>query len=736
MNFKKLFLLSIIANLCAPFLVLAQADFNPNFIISDAELQNYSSWNTRDIQNFLDARGSYLRNYQTENSNGVVKSAAEIIFDAAQAFQINPKFLLVTLQKEQSLVTDDSPTQKQLDWATGYAVCDSCSMSDPKVVKHKGFGKQVEDAAGIMRWYYNNNDKSYIKKKDVLTSIDNTDVIPGSWATAFLYTYTPHLHGNNNFWRIWQTWFSQVYPDGTLLQSNTSSSTDVWLLQNNKKRRFANRTALITRMDPKLIVQVSDTELSNYENGSEISFPNYSILKSNSNQYYLLDYDTLRPFANEEVVRQLGFNPQEIIDIDQTEINNYVSGSTITATSTSITGVIYQITDMNNQYYLFKDDILYYLIDKKIAQTNYKNLKIEKKKRADIAKLTLSPTPLKFLDGTLLQATDSSVVYVVEKGLKRRLADRDTFNGLGYKTENITKVDPSTMILLADGEPLFLNANLLSSKNKYLGDSEAEVKNLANSKLPTYLVAEYPSGRIISGKDIDTVRPIASITKLLTAYEAVNQNFKPGNSTIYSAKKFESEGNPLSLVDGEKIKNNDLLNSMLIVSANNTARMVAQSTGLTESAFVESINNRLDEWGADNTTVTDVTGLGSGNKSSARDLLKIFTKVLGEKDLKNILAKTDYTFKELINKNKVATHTIKNTNKIIEIPKRNYRILASKTGYTTEAKSTLIMLIESKKTKKQYIIVTLANPDYNNRFVEPNRIAEWISTGEVKIASK
>ncbi|MDO8509837.1 MAG: serine hydrolase, partial [bacterium] len=670
MTIKKLLIATSISFLCAPTLAMAQADFNPNFIISDAELQNYSSWNTRDVQSFLDARGSYLRNYQTENSSGTIKSAAEIIFDAAQAFQINPKFLLVTLQKEQSLVTDDFPTQKQLDWATGYAVCDSCSMSDPKVVKHKGFGKQVEDAAGIMRWYYNNNDKSYIKKKDVLTLIDKTDVIPGSWATAFLYTYTPHLHGNSNFWRIWQTWFSQVYPDGTLLQSNTTSSTDVWLLQNNKKRRFANRTALITRLDPKLIISVSDTELTNYEVGPEITFPNYSILKSSAGQYYLLDYDTLRPFAGEEVVRQLGYNPQEIIDVNQSELINYSTGNTITASSTSITGVIYQIADMNNSYYLLKDNVLFYLIDKKIAQTNYRNLKIEQKKRADITKYTLSPIPLKFFDGTLVQASDSSVVYVIEKGLKRRLADRDTFNGLGYKTENIIKVDPNTMVRLADGEPLFLNANLLSSKNKYLGDSEAEVKNLAASKLPTYLIAEYPSGRIISGKDIDAIRPIASITKLMTAYEATNQNFKAGNSTIYTAKKYASEGNPLSLVDGEKIKNNDLLNSMLIVSANNTARMVAQSTGLTEKAFVESINNRLDEWGADNTSITDVTGLDSGNKSSARDLLKIFTKVLGEKDLKSILAKTEYKFKELTNKNKIATHTIKNTNKIIEIPKR------------------------------------------------------------------
>lgn len=96
---------------------------------------------------------------------------------------------------------------------------------------------------------------------------------------------------------------------------------------------------------------------------------------------------------------------------------------------------------------------------------------------------------------------------------------------------------------------------------------------------------------------------------MLIAYESVNQNFDNAKSTVYSAKKYASEGNPLGLVDGEKIKNSDLLNTMLIGSANNTARMVAQASGLTEESLIKSVNDRLGEWGADNTTITDVTGL-------------------------------------------------------------------------------------------------------------------------------
>lgn len=62
----------------------------------------------------------------------------------------------------------------------------------------------------------------------------------------------------------------------------------------DKKRKFKNNTVLISRADPKMIVTVPESELNNYTEGTEIFF-NYSILKTNGNKYYLLDYDILRP---------------------------------------------------------------------------------------------------------------------------------------------------------------------------------------------------------------------------------------------------------------------------------------------------------------------------------------------------------------------------------------------------------------------------------------------------------
>ncbi|OGH88589.1 MAG: hypothetical protein A3J93_00610 [Candidatus Magasanikbacteria bacterium RIFOXYC2_FULL_42_28] len=728
MNLKrtltKITVAGLILTTIWPNFVFAQSNFDPNLIISDSQLQDFSSWGISDVQNFLDARGSYLRNYTTATASGAVKSAAEIIYDSARTYQINPKYILVTLQKEQSLVTDDSPTQKQLDWATGYAVCDSCSMDDPKIQSKKGFANQVENAAGIMRWYYDHTTHPVVKQKDRSIFIDNTPVVPQSWATAFLYTYTPHLHGNQNFKRIWDTWFSQVYPDGSLLKN--ASSSEIYLIQNGKKRKFASMSALVSRYDPKMTIVVPVAELSNYQDGPTINLSNYSILKTGGGRYYLLDYDTLRPFESEAVVGKLGYNPGEIVDIADADTADYELGATITASTAAPLGAIYQITDAGDVYYLLKNNELRPIVDRRVIDINFKNLKIEKHLRADLTKFNIVYDVVNYKDGTLVRSDLGGPIYVVAGGQKRKISDNETFRAFGYDLKNVVVAPDTTLGFLKTGEPLYLNASLLSAREKYLGDSAATVEDLFATNLPAYLVAEYPSGRILSGKNIDTIRSIASLTKLITAYEAINNGFDLEKTTTYSKNKHEAYGNLLNLAEGETINNRDLLGTMLIASVNNTARMVASATNLGEEGVIKSANERLLLWGADNSKIVDTSGLDANNKSTARDLLKIFTKILDNEILKETLSKTEYSFKEVLNKNKVSTHKFKNSNYLTYAKGLNYKILASKTGYTSEAGSTLIMLLENKIDKQQYTIITMGGPNYKNRFVEPDKIARWV----------
>jgi len=448
---KKIILILFAIIIFSPFKLKA-VEFNPNFIISDEELENWESMNLFDIQAFLEAKDSYLQNYKTKNWKGVIKKAASMIYEAAKENKINPKYLLVKLQKEQSLVLNFNPSQKQLDWATGYGISDDNKTTDPQVQKYKGFGVQIDRAAGIMRWYYDNYKKiSWIRRKGQIYIIDGEVIIPGSNATGFLYTYTPHIHGNQNFWIIWSDWFKQIYPDGSLLKTNNSSQT--YLIQNGEKRKFKNMTSLITRYDPKMIIEVLPEQLAQYEEGNEINLPNYSIVKQGT-KYYLLDYDYKRKFLNYEVIRSLGYNPSEIIEVTINDLNGYIDGPVITLEDKEPFGELVKIKETGSFYYL-DNDKYYPIYDEIIAKLNFPHLQIHDLNINRLYNLG-EGRGITLKNGTVFGIEGNNKIYVVENAKKRHIANETVFNTMNYNWNNIIWINKTAGMLYEDGEAIYI----------------------------------------------------------------------------------------------------------------------------------------------------------------------------------------------------------------------------------------------------------------------------------------
>ena len=174
--------------LVIPFISFAEEySFDPSNVISDTTMFDYDSMSIGDIQSFLQIKGSMLAWTITEDCKGDMKTAAEIIYLAANEYHVNPKLLLAFLQKEQSLITLENPSQSRFDWAMGYAVCDGCEHDDVRIQKYKGFGKQVDNAAGAMRFY---TDKAsiygYIRSVEENVTIDGQNFVLKNQATANL----------------------------------------------------------------------------------------------------------------------------------------------------------------------------------------------------------------------------------------------------------------------------------------------------------------------------------------------------------------------------------------------------------------------------------------------------------------------------------------------------------------------------------------------------------------------
>ncbi|HSX02877.1 MAG TPA: hypothetical protein VLI05_06230 [Candidatus Saccharimonadia bacterium] len=214
-------------------------------------------------------------------------SAAQIIADAAQTYNINPKVLLATMQKESlgPLITDDWPWSNEYTVPMGYG-CPDSSVCDSQ---YYGLYNQVHNAARQFRLYTNNpNSYNYtigtnsIKYHPDPSSCGTAQVNIQNQATANLYNYTPYVpnqaalnnlyglgdgcsaYGNRNFWRIFNDWFGSP-----LLPSYASS--------------YVSQSAY-----PTIITGHSTTVSFNYRNaGSQPWYDNVSAGGANAQPIHL-----------------------------------------------------------------------------------------------------------------------------------------------------------------------------------------------------------------------------------------------------------------------------------------------------------------------------------------------------------------------------------------------------------------------------------------------------------------
>ena len=222
------------------------ADFDPGYLISDEEFYDSTSMSSAQIQDFLEARAcrpadgvDCLADYRETTPDvpdvgfghcgayegDAWEAASAIIAGIARACGINPRVLIVLLQKEQSLIT--RPSVSGYERATGYACPDTADCD----ADYFGFFNQVYSAAWQFRQYTLHPSERQAVVGDVRMAFNPEASCGGgivgirNQATANLYNYTPYqpnaaavsnlygdgdacsAYGNRNFWRIYTDWF-------------------------------------------------------------------------------------------------------------------------------------------------------------------------------------------------------------------------------------------------------------------------------------------------------------------------------------------------------------------------------------------------------------------------------------------------------------------------------------------------------------------------------------------------
>lgn len=256
------------------------AEFDPGYIISDWQMSNYNSMDELQIQAFLKSMNScddinigrytagekvsYFseafppRTWHIKDGHFVCMAdetfdggtAAHIIYQAAQEYQINPQVLLVLLEKEQSLVRDTFPHSQQYRSATGYGCPDTAACSS----KYYGLKNQIINAAALFRtvldggwtnYPLGNNYVQYNPNAACGGSIINIRNL----ATSALYRYTPYqpnavtlaggsdscsAYGNMNFYSFFVDWFG----DPIAVQSSVRVPDGVYHIQSGSGKKM------------------------------------------------------------------------------------------------------------------------------------------------------------------------------------------------------------------------------------------------------------------------------------------------------------------------------------------------------------------------------------------------------------------------------------------------------------------------------------------------------------------
>lgn len=208
--------------------------------------------------------------------------------------------------------------------------------------------------------------------------------------------------------------------------------------------------------------------------------------------------------------------------------------------------------------------------------------------------------------------------------------------------------------------------------------SFAELETMPKLKCESAFIVDNKAGEIILERNAHEVRPIASITKLLTALVFLESGIDL-NSTTQITKEDAFESSKSRLRPGEEYTVRDMLYAALMSSDNRAARALSHSAGMPQAKFIARMNDKARELGMDSTHVVEPTGLSVDNRATAHDCAILVNAALKNHLIRHITSCTEHTIRPLNRRRMVA---LSNTNRLLET---DLKFLGAKTGYISAA---------------------------------------------------
>ncbi|HET7928799.1 MAG TPA: D-alanyl-D-alanine carboxypeptidase family protein [Actinomycetota bacterium] len=194
------------------------------------------------------------------------------------------------------------------------------------------------------------------------------------------------------------------------------------------------------------------------------------------------------------------------------------------------------------------------------------------------------------------------------------------------------------------------------------------------------VLADLDTGQVLFDLNRNERRPIASVTKIMTALLVVERTDLTDVVTVSedAASGQVSGISGLGLVAGERIRVDELLYALLLQSANDAAEALAEHVSGSVDAFVDDMNARAEELGMTRTMFTSPNGLDDTGYSSAADLVRLTRAAYRSRGFPSVVATRFHTVESLDAEPRI----VQNRNVLLWLYPG---AIGVKTGYTSQA---------------------------------------------------
>ena len=228
------------------------------------------------------------------------------------------------------------------------------------------------------------------------------------------------------------------------------------------------------------------------------------------------------------------------------------------------------------------------------------------------------------------------------------------------------------------------------------------------------------AGRIVYAKHAGEARPIASITKLMTAMVILDAGLSMQERiTITKDDRDLIQLTASRLEYGATLTRGEMLQLALMASENRAACALARTFPGGKPAFVEAMNRKARALGMHDSRFTGPAGLDAGNVASARDVATMVRAAQGYPFIREATTSQSLSVRPYKGRGELR---YANTNRLLK--NKAWDIRLSKTGYLNEAGRCLAM--QAEIADRSLVIVLLNSFGKLTPFGDSNRIRKWI----------